>query len=193
MKHFIAGVRASFGVLACMTLLLGLAYPMVITGLAQAFFSWHANGSLIERGDKILGSTLLGQEFTQKKYFWGRLSASNPPYDPLASGGTNFSPASTKLMDAANARIAALQKTDPANHEPVPIELITASGSGLDPHLSRKAIDYQVPRIAGARNMHIEDVEALVARMTEKPLFGLAGEPYVNVLKLNLALDEKKK
>ncbi len=125
---------------------------MVVTGLAQGLFHHKANGSLVERGGKIIGSHLLGQEFTHAKYFWGRLSATTPPYNAGASGGSNLGPANPKLLEAANARIAALKKADPKNKAPIPVDLVTASGSGLDPDISIAAAEYQVARVARARN-----------------------------------------
>jgi len=190
MKLF-SSIRAALGLLLIMTILLGGVYPLLVLGFAQTFFPHKAEGSLIERGGKVVGSSLLGQQFDSPKYFWGRLSATTPAYNAAASSGSNFNPANPKLLEAANARIAALQKADPANKEPVPVDLVTSSASGLDPHISLAAAEYQAPRVAGARNMKTEIVEQLVKKYTEAPGFGLLGEPYVNVLRLNMALDEK--
>jgi len=184
-------LRTAFSLLLILTLLLGGIYPLVVMGFAQTFFHHRAGGSLILRGDRVLGSSLLGQEFTSPKYFWGRLSATTPPYNAAASGASNFSPANPKLLEAVNARIAALKKADPQNKARIPVDLVTASGSGLDPHISHAAADYQIARVAAARGMKESQVKALVEQYTEKPGFGLLGDPYVNVVKLNLALDEK--
>jgi K+-transporting ATPase ATPase C chain len=183
-------VRPSFALLLLMTLLLGIVYPLAVTVVGQSLFNHRAGGSLIERGGKVMGSSLLGQSFESPKYFWGRLSATTPPYNPAASGGSNLSPNNPKLMDAVNARVEALHDADPANRDPIPVELVTASASGLDPHIGLAAVEYQLPRVAGARNKRTEDIQAIVEKYTETPGFGLFGEPYVNVLKLNMALDE---
>lgn len=193
MNRFLFNLRASFTLLLIMTVLLGGVYPLLVTGLSQALFNNRANGSTIEWADKIIGSTLLGQQFESPKYFWGRLSATTPPYNPAASSGSNLSVANPKLLEAANARIAALQKADPQNKHPIPVDLVSASGSGLDPHISVEAMRYQLPRVAKARGMKQEAVEALAAKATSAPFSGLLGAPYVNVVKLNLALDESSK
>lgn len=192
MKQFANSLRAAFSLLLLMTLLLGAVYPLAVTAVSQLLFAQRAHGSLIERGGKVVGSALLGQEFTEEKYFWGRLSATTPPYNAGASGGSNLSPANPKLLDAANVRIAALQQADPQNTSLIPVDLVTASASGLDPHISVAALEYQVSRVAKVRGMKPGDVRALVEKNTENPGFGLLGEPYVNVLRINLALDEKK-
>jgi len=186
-----ASIRAPIVLLLVLCVLLGFAYPLLVMGAAQTFFPHKANGSLITRGGKVIGSTLLGQEFSDPKYFWGRLSATTPPYNAAASGASNFSPANPKLLEAANARIAALQQADPKNKVRIPVELVTASASGLDPHISLAAADYQLPRVARTRHMKEEDVASLVKKYTENPGLGLLGTKYVNVVKLNLALDEK--
>ena len=174
-----------------MTFLLGVAYPVMVTVLGQTFFHHRAQGSLIERGGNVMGSSLLGQEFTSPKYFWGRLSATQPAYNTAASSGSNMSPGNPKLLEAAKERLAKLHKYDPANTEAAPVDLVTASASGLDPHVSLAAIEYQLPRVAGARNIKTEAVQAVVDQYTETFGFGMLQEPYVNVLKLNLALDEE--
>lgn len=178
--------RAAFGLLAIFTILLGGVYPLIITAFSQILFHDKAAGSLIEKDGKTVGSRLLGQEFTENKYFWGRLSANN---DASNSSGTNLSPANPKLLEAANARIAALQKADPKNTAKTPVELITASASGLDPHISRLAAEYQIGRIAKARKMEDADVQQLITDniSTQSKLFG---NPFVNVLELNIALDK---
>lgn len=193
MNRFMFNVRASATLLVVMTVLLGGVYPLAVTLIAQGIFNNRANGSLIDWSDKTLGSSLLGQQFENPKYFWGRLSATTPPYNPAASVGSNFNPANPKLLDAANIRIAALQKTDPTNKAPIPVDLVTASGSGLDPHISVQAMQYQLPRVAKARGMKRDAVETFAAKATTAPFLGVFGEPYVNVMKLNLYLDESTK
>ncbi|MDE3016685.1 MAG: potassium-transporting ATPase subunit KdpC [Pseudomonadota bacterium] len=184
-------MRASFGLVLLMTLLLGGAYPLAVMGVARALFHHKANGSLIEKDGKVVGSELLGQQFDSPKYFWGRLSATTPPYNAAASGGSNFSPANPALLAAANARLKALQQADPGQRARVPVDLVTASGSGIDPHISLKAAQYQLPRVARARRMKEEDVRAIMEKYVERPGFGLIGAPYVNVVRLNLALDRE--
>jgi K+-transporting ATPase ATPase C chain len=173
-----------------LTLITGAVYPLIITGLAQAFLPHQANGSLIAKNGQTLGSALIGQAFDDPKYFWGRLSATSPlPYNAAASSGSNLGPLNANLVTAAQARIDALRDADPDNTMPIPVDLVTASGSGLDPHISVAAALYQVPRIARARGLDEGQVRALVAQFTEGRQLGILGEPRVNVLKLNLALD----
>jgi K+-transporting ATPase ATPase C chain len=173
--------------------LTGLVYPLVVTGIAQLFFPHQANGSLIVVNGQTLGSALIGQSFDDPKYFWGRLSATGPfPYNAAASSGSNLGPTNPALLDAIKARIAALKAADPANTQPIPVDLVTSSGSGLDPHISLAAVYYQVSRVARARGMSEADVTALVDQYTEGRQLGFLGEPRVNVLLLNLALDEIK-
>jgi K+-transporting ATPase ATPase C chain len=175
------------------TVLTGLVYPLVVTGIAQLFFPHQANGSLIVVNGQTLGSALIGQSFDDPKYFWGRLSATGPfPYNAAASSGSNLGPTNPALLDAIKARIAALKAADPANTQPIPVDLVTSSGSGLDPHISLAAVYYQVSRVARARGMSEADVTALVDQYTEGRQLGFLGEPRVNVLLLNLALDEIK-
>jgi potassium-transporting ATPase KdpC subunit len=184
-------VRPAVVLLALFTLLTGLFYPLAVTGLAQVVFPAQANGSLIEQNGRIVGSALIGQPFDDSKYFWGRPSATAPfPYNAAASSGSNLGPSNPALIDAVQARVAALRSADPSNTEPVPADLVTASGSGLDPHISVAAALYQAPRVARARGLDTAVVGQLVERYTESPQLGLLGEPRVNVLKLNLALDE---
>ena len=170
------------------TLLCGVIYPLVVTGLAQFFFPRQANGDLIHRGDKLVGSHLLGQPFTAPGYFYSRPSAAgNAGYDPTASSGSNLAPTNKMLIDRVNASVQQLQPTNPA--VPIPVDLVTTSGSGLDPDITPAAAEFQVPRIARERGMSEADVRALVAQHTLGRQFGVLGEPRVNVLELNLALD----
>jgi K+-transporting ATPase ATPase C chain len=168
----------------------GILYPLAVTGLAQALFPGQANGSLVERDGQILGSRLIGQPFDDPRYFWGRPSATSPfPYNAASSSGSNLGPANPALMERIRARIAALKAADPGNNLPIPIDLVTASASGLDPHISVAGALYQVPRIARARGLPEDEVRALVQTYTEDRWFGILGEPRLNVLLLNLALD----
>lgn len=170
--------------------LTGLAYPLLVTGAAQAAFPARANGSLIRREDRILGSSLLGQPTEDPRYFWGRLSATPEiPGNAAFSAGSNLSPGNPDLRAAAEARIRALHAADPGNPAPVPVDLATASGSGLDPHISPAAAEYQVRRVARLRGLEEAQVRELVKRHTQGRTFGFLGEPRVNALELNLALD----
>ena len=183
-------LRQSIVMLALLTLLTGVVYPLVVTSIAQVAFPNAANGSVIERNGKALGSALIGQPFTDPKYFWGRPSATAPfPNNSAASSGSNLGPTNTAHTDAVKQRIDALHAADPGNTMPVPVDLVTASGSGLDPHISPAAAAYQVARIARARGLAVAEVERRVAAATEGRTFGILGEPRVNVLALNLSLD----
>jgi K+-transporting ATPase ATPase C chain len=185
-------LRQSIVMLALLTALTGVAYPLLVTGLAHSLFAGTANGSLIESNGKPLGSKLIGQPFSDAKYFWSRPSATAPFADnSAASSGSNLGPTNPALADAVKQRIDALRAADPGNTKPVPVDLVTASGSGLDPHISPAAAAYQVGRVARARNMPEREVEKRVAAATERRTFGVLGEPRVNVLELNLALDGK--
>ena len=173
-----------------LTLVTGVAYPLAVTGIAQITMPEQANGSLIVKDGKPVGSELIGQAFSDPKYFWGRPSATGPmPYNAAASSGSNQGPLNPALTDAVKGRIQALREADPGNTAPVPVDLVTASASGLDPHISPAGAEYQVRRVARLRNLQPEEVRALVAQHTEGRQFGILGEPRVNVLRLNLALD----
>lgn len=168
----------------------GLLYPLAVTGLAQVFFRYQANGSLLTQNGQVIGSTLIGQQFSDPRYFWGRLSAtSGTPYNASASGGSNDSALNPDLEKQVQERLAALKAADPNNHQPVPVDLVTASGSGLDPDISVAAARYQAPRIARLRGLPLNQVLALIDQHTEGRVWGFLGEPRVNVLELNLALD----
>lgn len=183
-------LRPALSLFILMSILLGLVYPAVLTLLGQTLFPQQVNGSLIKRDGVLLGSTLIGQNFTQNKYFWGRISATGSfPYNSLASGGSNLGPLNPALGDAAKARAELLQQADPEHKREIPVDLLTASASGLDPHISPAAADYQVARVARERGVAPDKVRQLVQAQTEAPQWGLFGEPRVNVLKLNLALD----
>jgi len=186
---FAKELRAALAVLGAMTLITGVAYPLVVTGFAQAAFPHQANGSLIMKNGKPVGSELIEQQFDDPKYFWGRLSGTSPAYNGGASSGTNYGPLHPALKEAARARIDALRAVDPENAAPVPVDLVTASGSGLDPHISPAAAEYQVARVARARGLDSERVRTLVAAHTRGRDLVILGEPGVNVLGLNLALD----
>jgi K+-transporting ATPase ATPase C chain len=187
-------LRPALLVFLVLTVITGVIYPATVTTVGHVFFSHEASGSVIERDGKAVGSSLLGQRFTGPQYFWSRPSATSPqPYNGAASGGSNQGPTNPALEAAVRDRIAALRAADPANTRLVPADLVTASGSGLDPHISPAAAEYQLARIAHARRMSEAQVRKLVQDATEGRTFGLLGEPRVNVLKLNLALDALKK
>ncbi len=184
-------LRPAVAVFAALSVITGLAFPFLTTGIATAVFPHQAAGSLVERDGKVVGSEWIGQSFTSPRYFWGRPSATAPmPYNAAASGGSNLGPRNPALAQAIQARIAALKAADPDNAAPVPVDLVTASGSGLDPHISPAAAAYQAGRVARARNLPRAEVETLVQAHTDRPLLGVLGEPVVNVLMLNLALDK---
>jgi potassium-transporting ATPase KdpC subunit len=185
-----AYLRPALMSLILFTLITGVAYPLVVTGIAQVIFPFQANGSLIVKDGKVVGSALIGQPFDEPKYFWGRPSATSPfGYNAAASSGSNLSPTNPALVSAVQGRVDALRAADPGNTAPVPVDLVTASASGLDPHISPAAALYQVSRVARERKLAPEAVRALVERRTEGRFWGLLGEPRVNVLALNLALD----
>jgi K+-transporting ATPase ATPase C chain len=183
-------IRISVTLLALFTLILGIAYPLAITGIAQLLFSDQANGSLIQENGQVFGSSLVGQPFDSPRYFWSRPSASTAfPYNASASGGSNLSPSSPVLHQAVLERIRMLQAADPGNTASIPVDLVTSSSSGLDPHISLAAALYQIPRIARARSLSEGVVRELVEQHTTPRFLGLFGEQVVNVLELNLALD----
>ena len=182
-------LRPALLLFAVLSLLTGLAYPMLVTGVAQAAFPNQAHGSLPIQNGKPIGSTLIGQNFSAPENFWGRPSATGPnPNNAGASSGSNLGPLNPALVDAVKSRVAALQAADPDNKAPVPVDLVTASASGLDPDISPAAALYQASRVAKVRKLPVQQVQALVTQHTEHPLFGLLGEARVNVLQLNLAL-----
>jgi potassium-transporting ATPase KdpC subunit len=183
-------LRSALVMLVIMTVITGAIYPALVTGIAQLVFHRQANGSLIERDGKAVGSSLIGQPFNDAGHFWSRPSATSPyPYNAAASSGSNLGPTNRALAEAVEARIKALQDADPGNRARVPIDLVTASASGLDPHISLAAAEYQVSRVARARNLEPKRVQALIADNAEPRQFGFLGEARVNVLRLNLALD----
>jgi K+-transporting ATPase ATPase C chain len=183
-------IRPAILFMVVMTVLTGVVYPLVITGIVQVVFPNQANGSLLHDGDKAVGSALIGQPFDDPKYFWSRPSATGPvPYNAAASSGSNLGPIEPNLTGAFEQRAAALKAADPGNEQPIPVDLITASSSGLDPHISPAAAEYQVPRVAKARGLPEDSVRATVRKYTSLRTFGLLGEERVNVLSVNLELD----
>ncbi|MEX3962256.1 potassium-transporting ATPase subunit KdpC [Paraburkholderia sp. EG286B] len=186
-------VRPVLVLFVLLTVITGGIYPLVVTAVSQAVFSHDANGSLIERNGKPVGSTLIGQQFDAPYYFWGRVSATTPnPYNAQNSGGSNLGPTNPALADEVKGRLAALHDADPSNTAPPPVDLVTSSGSGLDPDITPAAAAYQAARVAKARGLPLDQVDGLIAQHTSGRQFGLFGEPRVNVLTLNLALDEIK-
>jgi K+-transporting ATPase ATPase C chain len=186
-------IRPAIVLFALMTVLTGILYPLAITGVAQLVFPVQAAGSLIEQDDKPIGSRLIGQSFSDPKYFWSRPSATGPmPYNAGASSGSNLGPLNPALTDAVKARVAALKAADPDNQAPVPVDLVTASASGLDPDISVAAANYQAARVARVRGLSLEAVQALIAAHAQGKLLGVIGESRINVLELNLALNPLK-
>ncbi len=193
-----AQIKPAIIVLALLTLITGVIYPLLVTVVAQVAFPVQANGSLIMKGGQPIGSSLIGQSFDDPKYFWGRLSATSTyPYNAFdantltASSGSNYGPLNPDLMKAVQSRIDALKAADPSNTQPIPVDLVTSSGSGLDPHISPAAAQYQVARVARVRGLDVSVVQQLVAEHTQGRDLGVLGEPRVSVLELNLALDAR--
>jgi potassium-transporting ATPase KdpC subunit len=187
-------LRPALVLFAVLSVLTGIAYPLVVTGVGQAAFPELAAGSLILRDGKAVGSSLIGQNFSDPKYVWGRPSATGPmPNNASASSGSNQGPLNPALADAVKGRIEALRAADPGNTAPVPVDLVTASASGLDPHLSLAGTMFQATRLAKARNLPLPQVQQIIEKHTEGRLFGILGEPRVNVLQLNLALDSARR
>ncbi len=190
----LAQIRPAIVSFILLTALTGILYPLLVTGIAQVVFHKQAEGSLIVSGDgKILGSSLIGQNFDDPKYFWGRISATSPVYNASASSGSNLGPSNPALLDEVRARISALKAADPNNNDPIPVDLVTSSGSGLDPHISQAAANYQLARVARVRGLITDVVKQIVDQNTQGRFLGLLGEPVVNVLQVNLALDQYKK
>jgi len=186
-------IRPAIVLLLIMTAITGIAYPLVVTGIAQVVFPRQAGGSLIEKDGKAIGSRLIGQSFSDPKYFWSRPSATGPyPYNAAASSGSNQGPLNPALTDAVKSRIEALRAVDPTNTAPVPVDLVTASASGLDPDISVAAANYQAARVARVRGLTPEAVRSLIATHARGKFLGVIGEPRINVLELNLALDALK-
>ncbi|PZP29664.1 MAG: potassium-transporting ATPase subunit C [Roseateles depolymerans] len=183
-------LRPALTLFVVLSVVTGLAYPLVVTGVAQTLFPAAANGSLIEKNGQPVGSALIGQTFADPGHFWSRPSATGPmAYNAANSGGSNLAPTAPALVDAVKGRVEALRAADPGNTLPVPVDLVTASASGLDPHISRAAADYQVARVARVRSLPVAQLQALIEQHTEGRWLGFIGEPRVNVLQLNLALD----
>lgn len=186
-------LRPALFVLLCLTVLTGAVYPLLVTGVARLVFPAQAAGSLITQDGKAIGSTLIGQHFSEPKYFWSRPSATGPySNNPLASSGSNQGPLNPALVDAVKVRIDALKAADPGNASKIPVDLVTTSGSGLDPHISVAAAEYQLARVARVRGLEVAKVRELVTANTEGRTVGFLGEPRVNVLLLNMALDKAK-
>lgn len=184
-----SSLRPALVMLAGLTLLTGVLYPAAVTGIAQLAFPWRATGSVVSVDGRARGSAIVGQAFSTPGYFWGRPSATAPAYNASASSGSNLGPLNPALVEAVQGRVAALREADPGNTAPVPVDLVTASGSGLDPHVSPAAALYQVRRVARAHGLDSAQVDGLVRSRIEGRTFGVLGEPRVNVLLLNLALD----
>ncbi|MDE2028909.1 MAG: potassium-transporting ATPase subunit KdpC [Candidatus Omnitrophica bacterium] len=191
---FFVQLRTALIAFILFSIITGVLYPLMVTGIAQTLFHEKAQGSLIRSSHgKILGSSLIGRNFSDPKYFWGRLSAATPAYNASASSGSNLGPSNPALLEEVKARIAALKRVDPGNHDPIPVDLVTSSGSGLDPHISPAAALYQLDRVARARRLTPAEVQGIVDQHTQARFLGLLGEPVVNVLEVNLALDRYKK
>jgi len=191
LKEILQQTRSAALVWLFLTLITGLVYPALVTGIAQVAFPFQANGSLVQHQGRVRGSALIGQPFSDSKYFWGRPSATSPyPYNAAASAGSNLGPTNPELLAQVKTRVDTLRRSHPEPDRLIPVDLVTASGSGLDPHLSPAAALYQVPRVARSRGLSEDTVTGLVARHMENRWFGILGEPHVNVLQLNLALED---
>jgi K+-transporting ATPase ATPase C chain len=187
-------IKQAILIFIVLSIITGIIYPLFVTGIVKVFFPAQANGSLIYRSGKPVGSALIGQAFNDPKYFWGRVSATSPvSFNAASSSGSNLGPSNPGLLEAVKARIKALRIADPGNTSPIPVDLVTSSASGLDPHISLAAAYYQAPRIARIRGLSQDTIKIFIAKHTSGRLFGLIGEPVVNVLELNLALDAYKK
>ena len=190
----LAQIRPAIVSLVFFTILTGILYPLLVTGIAQAVFHKEAEGSLITSSNgKVLGSSLIGQNFDDPKYFWGRISATSPAYNASSSSGSNLGPSNPALLDEVKGRITALKAVDPNNNDPIPVDLVTSSGSGLDPHISLAAANYQLIRVAHLRGLTTNTVKQIVDQNTQGRFLGILGEPVVNVLQVNIALDQYKK
>jgi potassium-transporting ATPase KdpC subunit len=190
---FTQQLRPAVSLLVALTLVLGIAYPLAITGIARVAFPAQAAGSLLRQDDRLIGSRLIGQAFSDPKYFWGRPSATAPqPYNGIASSGSNLGPLNPALLEQVNAKAKALRDADPDNQQPIPVELVTASASGLDPEISPAAAAYQAERVARSRGLPVTQVLALIRAHQQERLLGFIGEPRINVLELNLALDHPR-
>lgn len=186
-------LRPAFVSFILLTVITGVFYPWAVTGVAQTFFKNQANGSLIFENGRPTGSSLIGQPFDDPKYLWGRLSATSPvPFNAASSSGSNFGPMNSNFLNAVQTRIKILKDADPGNKTSIPVELVTASGSGLDPHISPAAAEYQIPRIARARKITEAAIRSVIRKHTQDRLFGIIAEPVVNVLKVNLQLNHGK-
>jgi K+-transporting ATPase ATPase C chain len=189
-----AQIRPAIVSFVVLSVLTGVLYPIIVTGIAEMAFHHQAEGSLIRSADgKILGSSLIGQNFDDPKYFWGRISATSPAYNASSSSGSNLGPLNPALLDEVKARIAALKAVDPRNNALIPVDLVTSSSSGLDPHISLAAANYQLNRVVRVRGLSMDVVERIVEQNTQDRFIGILGEPVVNVLQVNLALDQYKK
>lgn len=183
-------IKTAFILLILFTILTGIFYPLLVTGLAQVLFPWRANGSLIKQNNKIIGSVLIGQSFSDPKYFWGRPSATTPfPYNATSSSGSNMGPSNPDFLAAVKTRITNLQQSDPQNKNLIPVDLVATSASGLDPEISPLAAFYQIPRIAKARGISEKKIQTVVEKLIINRSFNILGEPRVNVLQLNITLD----
>jgi len=190
----LAQIRPAIVSFIVLTVITGILYPLLVTGIAQTVFHRQAEGSLITTSNgKIVGSTLIGQDFNDPKYFWGRVSATSPAYNASSSSGSNLGPSNPALLDEVKARITALKAVDPNNNAPIPVDLVTSSGSGLDPHISLAAASYQLSRVANARGLTQGAIQQIIDQNTQGRFLGILGEPVVNVLQVNLALDQYKK